>query len=210
MQKQTGSGNKGLDWVIIAGMVAAYPKTADLLSWFSPTILDEIFGMKMALIYGMFCALMVEGTILFLHFDRRAHRSGSAQGVKWVLIAVSFMCQIFDGFITTDTISQMSSELRAVLTYGIPALPLIIAVMVASIGALPEDNGTEATSVTKPRVGLKGRLENLWYGDGKENTEFSRKSTAKPQKISEPDEEVLVPANGKEHDTANPTKAGRR
>ena len=200
MQKQTGSGNKGLDWVIIAGMVAAYPKTADLLSLFSPKILDTIFGMNMSLLYGMFCAAMVEGTILFLHFDRRAHRSGSAQTVKWLLIAVSFMCQVFDGFVTTEAISQMSSELRAVLTYGIPALPLIIAVMVASIGALPEDN--EATSVVRPRVGLKNRLRRVWEGD-KENTELSPNQVVQANLAQ--NTPAPTPANGQNSGVTNPT-----
>jgi hypothetical protein len=162
MQVKTGSGNKGLDWVIIAGMVAAFPKTADLLSYWSPAFLNEIFGFDVSLFYGAFCAAMVEGTILFLHFDRRAHRAVSAQWVKWILILISFACQVFDGYITTETVSQMSDSLKAVMTIGIPALPLIIAVMVASIGALPDD---EDEQPQKPRKGLKKAIRELLDGD---------------------------------------------
>lgn len=184
---KTGSGNKGLDWIIVGGMLAAFPKTADLLSLFSPQILNDIFGFDMSLPYGMFCAAMVEGTILFLHFDRRAHAVATAQTVKWLLIGVSFLCQVFDGYVTTDSISQMSDTLKLVLQFGIPALPLIIAVMVSAIGALPDPDNTPA----KPRVGLKKKIQNFW--EGEENTEFS-------QKLIKQIEEAV-----EEADTANPT-----
>lgn len=197
---KTGTGNKGLDWVIILGMIAAYPKTADLLSYFSPGILSDIFGTDMSLLYGMFCALMVEGTILFLHFDRRAHRSGVAQGVKWILIAVSFMCQVFDGFVTSDTVSQMTPVLKFVLTYGIPALPLIIATMIAAIGALPDEDQTVA------HVGLKNRLPNfkrIWNGD--ENTELSPSPSEVVQTELEDAPEIVKSPNGKKEKVVNPT-----
>lgn len=172
MENKTGSGNKGLDWIIVAGMIAAFPKTADLLSYWSPLWLNEMFGFNVKLFYGAFCAAMVEGTILFLHFDRRAHRLASAQTVKWILLAVSFACQIFDGFVNTETASQMSDSMKAILTYGVPALPLIIAVIVSTI-ELP------AEGERKPRVGLKNRLPNLreiWEGE----------------KVEEPKEESTV------------------
>jgi hypothetical protein len=200
---KTGSGNKGLDWVIILGMIAAYPKTADVLSMFSPKILNDIFGFDMSLPYGLFCAAMVEGTILFLHFDRRAHRSGTAQGVKWILICVSFLCQVFDGYITTDSVAQMSPMLKLILTFAIPALPLIIAVMITAIGALPDADHPVA------HVGLKNRLPDLkkvWYGDG--NTEFSPSPSEVVQ--TELEEAQIAKPNGKKADTANPTKAGRQ
>lgn len=197
MQVKTGSGNKGLDWAFILGMVAAYPKTADLLSLFSPKILNDIFGMDMSLPYGAFCALLVEGVILFLHFDRRAHISTSAQAVKWILTVISLACQVFDGWVTTDTIAQQSDIMKAILSYGIPALPLIIAIMISSIGSLPE--GDDLGHVTRPRqpsVGLKTRLNNLWYG---ENTGVSVK-IGEPRFVPEPEPEPEPSNNG-----SNPT-----
>lgn len=195
--RKSGSGNKGLDWVIILGMIAAYPKTADLLSYFAPQILTDIFGIDMSMPYGMFCAALVEGTILFLHFDRRAHRVASAQAVKWILIGVSFLCQIFDGFITTDTVAQMSPTLRLVLTYGIPALPLIIATMIASIGALPDEDQPVA------RVGLKHRLPNvrrIWNGDENLSNQHSQDV---PQNDLDDEPDLVPSANGKK--APNPT-----
>jgi hypothetical protein len=205
---KNGSGNKGLDWVIVLGMLAAYPKTADLLSYWSPTFLNELLGMNVSLFYGAFCAALVEGVVIFLHFDRRAHRLTSAQVVKWIMFGVSFACNIYDGFITTDTLSQMSTEMKVVLTYAIPALPLIIAALVASIGALPDD---DATFVPKPRVGLKGWLESFYYGDQpKDNTVSNSVSTPKEVVKTNLEDELPKSPNGEQSDTANPTKAGRR
>lgn len=200
VQMKTGSGNKGLDWVIIMGMIAAFPKTADLLSFWTPQWLNDLFGMNMSWYYGAFCAAMVEGTILFLHFDRRAHVVTSAQTVKWILIGVSFVCQIFDSQVTANTLSQMPDTMRAALTYIIPALPLIIAVMVASIGALPDVdvNKENVVIVSRPRVGLKARLDNLWYGD-RENTRVSVK-IGEPKFVPAPEPEPEPSDNG-----SNPT-----
>lgn len=169
MQFKNGSGNKGLDWVFILGAIAAYPKTADLLSLFSPQILNDIFGMDMSLPYGGFCAFLVEGVILFLHFDRRAYFVQSAQTVKWLMFGISFLCNVFDGQVTTNAVQSMSDTMKLVLTYGIPTLPLIISALVAMIGPLP-DAPEEVQVVRRPRVGIKTRLDNLWFG---ENTRVS-------------------------------------
>lgn len=205
--KQTGSGNKGLDWVIIFGMIAAYPKTADLLSYWSPAILSDITGpdIPTGLLYGLFCAAMVEGTIIFLHFDRRTRSVFSAQAVKWILIAVSFACQIFDGFVTQDTVSQMSPFLRSTLTYGIPALPLIIAVMVSTI-TLPD------TVERKPFKGLRNYLPNKEYilNGEKQNTEFSPSPAEVVQTQLKEDVELPKPPNGQEKETVNPTIGKRK
>jgi len=199
MQIKSGSGNKGLDWVFVLGAIAAYPKTADLLSLFSPQILNDIFGMNMSLPYGLFCAALVEGVILFLHFDRRAYYVQSAQVVKWLMFGISFMCQVFDGQVTTNAISQMSDTMKLVLTYGIPTLPLIIAGLVAMIGPLP-DSPEDEQVVRKPRVGIKTRLDNLWYGE-QENTGVSGTIRAIPTHPEpEPQKEPQVSGNG-----ANPT-----
>jgi hypothetical protein len=192
MQVKTGSGNKGLDWVFILGAIAAYPKTADLLSLFSPQILNDIFGMDMSLPYGGFCALLVEGVILFLHFDRRAYYVPMAQAVKWIMFGISFLCNVFDGFVTTNSVQQMSPFLKFILAYGVPTLPLIIAALVAMIGPLPEDG----QSVSQPNIGMKTRLNNFWHG---ENTRVSPKVVRQIEEILEPEQEEqnVNPTNGK-------------
>lgn len=195
---KTGSGNKGLDWVIVLGMIAAYPKTADLLSYWSPAFLSDLIGLDVSLFYGMFCAALVEGTILFLHFDRRAHRVASAQTVKWLLFGVSFACQVFDGFITTETVDQMSDELKFILSYGIPALPLIISLLISMIGALPDDDEVRQFK------GVKNYLPDfrrLWDGD--KSTEFS------PSEVVETnleETELTKSPNGHKEEVVNPTK----
>lgn len=173
MQVKTGTGNKGLDWIFVCGMLAAFPKTADLLSYWSPGWLNDLVGFDVSLWYGAFCAAMVEGTILFLHFDRRAHNLPTAQAIKWIMFGVSFACQIFDGYVSTDTVANMSDNLKVVLTYGIPALPLIITVLVGLIGALPEDG--EATEIVRqPQVGFVTRLNNFWYGEENRTSNVSK------------------------------------
>lgn len=203
MQLKSGSGNKGLDWVFILGAIAAYPKTADLLSLFSPQILNDIFGMDMSLPYGLFCAALVEGVILFLHFDRRAYFVQSAQTVKWLMFGISFACQVFDGQVTTNAISQMSDTMKLVLVYGIPTLPLIIAALVAMIGALPDAPKEQVEVVRQPRVGMKTRLDNLletfWYGE-QENTRVFPKVV---EQLEEP--EIETSDNG-----SNPTNRQSR
>lgn len=198
MQVINGSGNKGLDWVFILGAVAAYPKTADLLSLFSPQILNDIFGMDMSLPYGGFCALLVEGVILFLHFDRRAYHVVMAQAVKWIMFGISFLCNVFDGFVTTNSVQQMSPFLKFILAYGVPTLPLIIAALVAMIGPLPEN---EKEVVRQPRIGVRTRLENFWYG---ENTRVSPKVVHQIEEILNEPEPEAASNNNK-----NPTSGKR-
>lgn len=200
MQRKIGSGNKGLDWVIVLGMLAAYPKTADLLSYWSPAFLNRLVGMNVSLFYGAFCAALVEGVVIFLHFDRRAYQVASAQTVKWIMFGISFACNIFDGFVTTETVSQMSGELRFVLTYAIPALPLIISALVATIGALPDD---DATFVPKRRVGFRDWAKGLYYGDN---------SVSTPREVVQTNLEDELPKspNGHKEETVNPTNPSRR
>src|SRR5262245_46921777 len=110
-----GSGDKVLDWGVVVAALILFAKTADVLSFFSPAILNDILGFDVSLIYGIVCATLVEGLALALHFNRRAALSSSAQVVMWVLVAISGLCQVYDGFITTGSMAQMSDTMKAVL-----------------------------------------------------------------------------------------------
>jgi|GEM_PF-4100026 len=158
-----GSGDKVLDWVAFIAALILFAKTADLLSYFSPAILSDILGFDVSLIYGSICAALVEGLALALHFNRRATLSSTAQVVKWILIAISGVCQVFDGFITTDSVAQMSDTMKAGLSYGVPLIPLLIMVMVFGIGQLPEVDVAQG-SHKKPFIGLKGMWNHLING----------------------------------------------
>lgn len=165
-----GSGDKTLDWGVVVAAAVLFPKTADILSYFSPLILNEIFGFNFSLIYGIVNALLVEGLALALHFNRRASLSGTAQTVKWTLLGISGVCQVFDGFVVTNTLASQSDTMKAVLSYGVPLIPLFIMIMVFGIGHLPEvgDDGEVVTKPRKPFKGVKKIVKGLW--EGEENT----------------------------------------
>lgn len=197
--KKTGSGDKVLDWGVIIAAAVLFPKTADILSYFSPQILNEIFGFDFSLIYGVVNALLVEGLALALHFNKRASLSGTAQTVKWTLLAISGVCQVFDGFVVTDTLAAQSDTMKAVLSYGVPLIPLLIMIMVFGIGHLPEigEDGEVVVEPKKPFKGVKRIVKGLW--EGEENTVRSPKITI-GQPVFEPDDEPEPASNG-----SNPT-----
>lgn len=167
---KVGSGDKVLDWGVIIAAGVLFPKTADILSYFSPLILNEIFGFNVSLIYGVVNALLVEGLALALHFNKRAALSGTAQTVKWILLAISGACQVFDGFVVTNTLAGQSDTMKAILAYGVPLIPLFIMIMVFGIGHLPEV-GEDGEVVVQPRKPFKG-VKKIWKGflEGEEST----------------------------------------
>lgn len=159
---KTGSGDKVLDWVMIVAAIVMFFKTADVLGYFAPTSLAAIFGFDVSYLFGAVNALFVEATMLALHFNRRAHNHTPAKIAKWILLAISAACQVFDGFLTTNTLAQQSDELKFFFQYGVPSITTFVVIMLLAIGKLPDD-GEEVAY-----VGLKDRLPNfkrIWYGD---------------------------------------------
>ena len=142
--KKAGSGDGMLDVAayILAGIL--FLKTADVLSIFSPTILTEVIGYDMAFLYGATCAFLVEGAALALHFNHRAKLSPVAQIVKWVLLAISGLCQVFDGYVVTGNVASMSDTLRFAFSVGVPLIPIAVLMMLFAIGQLPEDNSSKS------------------------------------------------------------------
>lgn len=162
MNNKMGTGDKVLDFGIIIAAIITFAKTADVFSYFAPESLSNIVGFDISYIYGLVTALLVEGVMLALHFNRRAHGYKPAELAKWSLLAISFLCQVFDGFIVTNTLANQSNELKFIFQYGVPGLPILIMLMIFAIGHLPED-GEQVT-----RLGWKHRLPNfrrLWNGE---------------------------------------------
>lgn len=160
--KKTGSGDKVLDAVMIVAALVMFFKTADVLGYFAPVALNGIFGFDVSYLFGAVNALFVEATMLALHFNRRAHNHNPAKIAKWILLAISASCQIFDGFIATNTLAQQSDELKFFFQYGVPSITTLVVIMLLAIGSLPDE--TEPV----PYVGLKDRLpdfKRIWYGD---------------------------------------------
>lgn len=193
----TGSGDKVLDWVVLVGAFLLFLKTADVLSYFAPQNLSALVGMEMSLLYGIVSALMVEGAALALHFNNRARLSSTAHLVKWTLIVISGLCQLFDGYIATGNESQMSDTMKFGLQFGVPLVPLIVIVLLFAVGRLPDDG-----SVRRPFPGIKNiagpAWNRLWNGDSK--------VTASPLETSLP---ILDPSNKEFEPQTNPTRGGR-
>lgn len=151
-----------LNFAVVGAAIVLFPRTADIMSYFSPQILSDIIGFDVSLVYGLATALMVEGLALALHFNRQAAFSATAQWVKWSLIVISGICQVFDGYIITDTLANQSDTIKAVFQYGVPLVPLLIMIMVFGIGRLPESNEPK-----KPFVGIKNiPAQFSWIWDG--------------------------------------------
>lgn len=162
MQNKNGSGDAVLDWVVIVAAFLLFFRTADILSYFAPSNLNDLFGFDVSLIYGAVCALLVEGAMLALHFNKRASIHTPAQVVKWALFVISGVCQVFDGFVITDTLAQQTDTMKAIFSYGVPLVPLLVVGMVVKIGHLPELDGTYER---KPFIGLKAMWNNLINGE---------------------------------------------
>jgi hypothetical protein len=164
INRENGSGDKILDWAVIIAALMLFLKTADVLSYFAPTNLNFIVGMDVSWLYGGVSALLVEGAALALHFNGRAKLSAIAQIVKWTLMAISASCQVYDGFITTNTAANMSDPLKLGLQYGVPLIPLVIMVLLFAVGRLPED-GVQPAPFRGIRNTVGPSLNRLWHGD---------------------------------------------
>ena len=195
-----GSGDKILDWGVIIAAGILFFRTADILSYFSPQILSDILGFDVSLIYGIVCAALVEGLALAIHFNRRSTLSGTAQTVKWVLLCISGACQVFDGFVVTNTLAQQSDTMKAAFSYGVPLIPLAIMVMVFGIGQLPELEKIDSRP-RAPFIGLKGMWNHLI--DGNNGRAYSHPLAPKPR--LDPPSPDLQPLNSVKNNSANPT-----
>ena len=195
-----GSGEKVLDWGVIIAAGILFFRTADILSYFSPQILNDILGFDVSLIYGIVCAALVEGLALAIHFNRRASLSGTAKTVKWVLLSISGACQVFDGFVVTNTLAQQSDTMKAAFSYGVPLIPLAIMVMVFGIGQLPELDEVESRPKA-PFIGLKGMWNHLITGTN--GRASSHQLPPKPE--LHPPLPKIQPLNSVKNNSANPT-----
>lgn len=135
-----GSGDRILDLGVVLAALYLYAKTADVLAYFSPKNLNDLAGQDVSLWYGLFSAALVELLALTLHFNPRTRHSGTAQFTMWMLLGISGLCQIYDGFLVQDAVQQMSMPMKQLMSYGVPLIPLFIMVMIFAIGQLPDLN----------------------------------------------------------------------
>lgn len=177
MTQKSGTGDSFANIAVVVLAILLFGRTADVLRYFSPQIFNEIVGQDVSTIYGMVCAFFVEGVAITYHFNPRAREYTPAVIVKWILLGISGICQVFDGKIIIGTLSQMNDFQRLSFEIGVPLLPLILLVLIFSVGHLPDN---QAANAPKTWRGLKNMLPDprrIWEGDelsdNKENTVFS-------------------------------------
>src|SRR5690242_8559864 len=105
--KKYGTGDTFTDWAVVILSILLFTRTADVLSYFSPDILNELTGWDVSWAYGLVTAFFVEGVALAFHFNRRAIHHTPAQIVKWILLAISGICQVFDGSLILGTMNTI-------------------------------------------------------------------------------------------------------
>jgi hypothetical protein len=198
--KKYGSGDGFTDWAVVILSILLFVRTADVLSYFSPPILNDLTGWDVSWIYGLLTAFFVEGVALAFHFNRRARDYTPAKIVKWILLAVSGVCQVFDGNLILGTMNSIPEAQRLMFQVGIPLLPLFVVVLLFFVGHLPDETNPA------PFKGFKSYVpdfKRLWNGD-EENTRVSSEPVALNQDTHQV--KKLTSKNGrhKEDEPVNP------
>jgi hypothetical protein len=165
----TKKGSNGfVDAAVVILAILLFFRTADVLTYFAPPLLNDMVGADVSWLYAFVMAFFVEGVALAFHFDRRAHRHTPAVIVKWVLLGISALCQVFDGNIITDNLASMSGPMKVGFQWGVPLLPIIVVVLLFFVGKLPEDGETHRGWLDRLQDrGIKSKLPDpkaIWGG----------------------------------------------
>jgi hypothetical protein len=201
MKNSVGSGIKFADWAVVILAIVLYFKTAEVLAYFAPQSLNNLIGTDVSWIYGLVTAFFIEGVALAYHFYPGARVYTPAIVVKWILIVISGICQVFDAKIVTGVLNGMTDAQKFFFMYGIPLLPWFVLILLFFVGEIP--NATER----KPWRGMKNYLPDpkaFWEG---KNSEFSPNRVVQANiDVDQVEQTELTKApNGKEKTTANPT-----
>ena len=153
-----------LKFGIVLIAVILFFKTADVMTYFAPPVLHDLilnftgYDMQTALVYGITTAFLVEGLAIYLDFAMS--NNGYAQFVKWVLIGISALCQIYDGYIVQKITSQMTDSMKAVFSFGVPLIPIVIFALTLGIKK-NVGNGTRSEF-----IGIIPMFNKLLHGSG--------------------------------------------
>jgi hypothetical protein len=198
-------GSNGFtDAAVVVLAILLFFRTADVLTYFAPPLLNNMVGMDVSWLYAVVMAFFVEGVALAFHFDARAHKHTPAIIVKWTLLAISGLCQVFDGNIVSGTIAEMSGPMKVGFQWGVPLLPIFVVVLLFYVGKLPDEDEARRSWLDRLQdKGIKSRLPDpraIWEGR-KENTEFS------PADVVDANLAQAAPPapNGQNSGVANPT-----
>jgi hypothetical protein len=193
-----GSGDKTLDNLVVIMAIVLFFGTAQVASTHAPQMISDILGFDASYIFGAISAICVEWGALRLHFNPYARNNSTAKWVKWILLGMSGLAQIYNAAIETGNMAFLSETLKLGFTFVVPNIPLIFIVLMFWIGSL---------SPVKPKsilervseIGLYNMLPKIdEILHGKENTRVS-------PKVVEQIEEILSEPEQHRDNNSNPT-----
>lgn len=189
-----------LDFAMMVAAAMLYFKTAQVMTVFAPSVVFGYTGLEV--LFGNVSALLVEGIVLALHFIPSMKKNDAAQAFKWFLFAISAFCQVVDGFVVQNTLSQQPESIQFVVSWGVPLIPTIIFLGLLVIGASNE----EETAPRKPKKGIRRAWREFLDGSPErperpENTVLSQDvqttKAVKPSKNGESQEEDFTLRQGR-------------
>jgi hypothetical protein len=199
MQNENGSGDKTLDNLVVIMAIVLFFGTAQVMSTHAPQLVSDLLGFDASYIFGVISAVCVEWGALRLHFNRYARNNNTAKAVKWILLGMSGLCQVYNAAIETGTMSSLSETLKIGFTWVVPNIPLIFIILMFWIGSLsPVRPKTILEHITETGIyNMLPKMQEILYGKG--NTRVSPKVVEQLEEIL--NEQEQEPNNN----GANPT-----
>jgi len=202
--EQNGSGDKALDNLVIIMAVVLFFGTAQVMSTHAPKIISDVLGFDASYLFGVVCATCVEWGALRLHFNPAAQRNVTAKVVKWILLFVSGLCQVYNAAIATGTLSQLSETLKIGFTWLVPNIPLMFIVLMFWIGSLTDrKQPTLLDKVTdKGLTNMLPKMGDILYGKHRVSSSVSSPTATLALDVKQ---EAQGKTNHKDKTKANPT-----
>lgn len=199
---QNGSGDPTLDNLVIVMAIVLFFGTAQVASTHAPQMVSDVLGFNADYIFGVVSAVCVEWGALRLHFNPYARNNSTARWVKWILLGMSGLAQIYNAAIETGQLSSLSETLKIGFQFVVPNIPLIFIVLMFWIGSLsPVKPKSVIERVTERGLhNMIPKWEDIW--EGRKNTRVSDEVVRQFEQVEEP--ELEASGNG-----ANPTKGKR-
>jgi hypothetical protein len=192
-----GSGDNTLDALVVVMAIVLFFGTASVASTHAPQMVSDVLGFNADYLFGVVSAVCVEWGALRLHFNRHARNNPTARWVKWILLGMSGLAQIYNAAIETGQLASLSETLKMGFTFVVPNIPLVFIILMFWIGTLsPEKPKSIIERVSeKGLYNMLPKKEHLLYGKG--NTRVS-------SKVVEQLEEILEEPENRDNHT-NPT-----
>jgi hypothetical protein len=173
---QNGSGDKTLDNLVIIMAGILFFGTAQVMSTHAPRLVSDIVGFDARYLFGVIAAICVEWGALRLHFNPYAQANPTAKWVKWILLGLSGLCQVYNAALETGNMASLSETLKIGFTWVVPNIPLLFIVLMFWIGTL--GHGKRVGMIERiTNTGIKHMLPSLrdvWEGKhGANSTEQS-------------------------------------